>query len=47
MHQCILNTYGKERGVALVTALIVVSVAAGIFGAVMYFAFTGSEVSGL
>lgn len=36
-----------DRGVALVSALIVVSVAAGIFAAVMYYAMTGSELSGL
>lgn len=36
-----------NRGVALVSALIVVSVAAGIFGAVMYYAMTGTELSGL
>lgn len=41
---------GKHRtdaGVALVLALVVVSVAAGIFAAIMYYAMTGSEVSGL
>lgn len=47
MHQHGLNKYGREKGVALVMALIVVSVAAGIFAAVMYFALTGTEVSGL
>jgi len=36
-----------DRGVALVSALIVVSVAAGIFVAIMYFAMTGTEISNL
>jgi len=36
-----------DRGVALISALIVVSVAAGIFAAIMYYAMTGSEISGL
>lgn len=36
-----------NRGVALVSALIVVSVAAGIFVAIMYYAMTGTEISGL
>jgi hypothetical protein len=36
-----------DRGVALVSALIVVSVAAGIFVAIMYYAMTGSEISNL
>jgi len=36
-----------NRGVALISALIVVSVAAGIFAAIMYYAMTGSELSGL
>ncbi len=35
------------RGVALVLALVVVSVGAGIFAAIMYFALTGTEISGL
>ncbi|MHB8110124.1 MAG: hypothetical protein ACYDHW_08840 [Syntrophorhabdaceae bacterium] len=39
--------YGRGKGVALVTSLIVISVAAGIFAAVMYYALTGSEISGL
>ncbi len=47
MHQHGLNKYGREKGMALVMALIVVSVSAGIFAAVMYFALTGTEVSGL
>jgi len=37
----------KNKGVALISALIVVSIAAGIFTAVMYFALTGSEISGI
>lgn len=36
-----------ESGVALVSALIVISVSAGIFAAIMYYAMTGSELSGL
>jgi len=36
-----------DRGIALVLALVVVSVAAGIFAAVMYFSLTGTEMSGL
>lgn len=47
MHRHDLKRQGREKGVALVMALIVVSVAAGIFAAVMYFALTGTEVSGL
>ena len=47
MHRHDLKRCGGERGVALVMALIVVSVAAGIFAAVMYFSLTGTEVSGL
>jgi hypothetical protein len=39
--------HGMNRGVALVSALIVVSVAAGIFAAIMYYSMTGSELSGL
>lgn len=42
MKRCRMN-----RGVALISALIVVSVAAGIFAAIMYYAMTGSELSGL
>lgn len=37
----------KNRGVALVTALIVISISAGIFAAIMYFAVTGTEISGI
>jgi hypothetical protein len=47
MHRHDLKRHERERGVALVMALIVVSVAAGIFAAVMYFSLTGTEVSGL
>ncbi len=47
MHRHDLKKGGREKGVALVMALIVVSVAAGIFAAVMYFSLTGTEVSGL
>lgn len=36
-----------DSGVALVSALIVISVSAGIFAAIMYYAMTGSELSGL
>jgi len=42
-----LKKYGTQKGMALVMALIVVSVGAGIFAAVMYFSLTGTEVSGL
>lgn len=37
----------KNKGVALVTALIVISISAGIFAAIMYFAMTGTEISGI
>lgn len=47
MRRYSLKEYGTHKGMALVMALIVVSVAAGIFAAVMYFALTGTEVSGL
>ncbi|MFA5616580.1 MAG: hypothetical protein WDK95_06955 [Syntrophorhabdaceae bacterium] len=47
MHRYSLKRDGRKKGVALVSALIVVSVAAGIFAAVMYFALTGTEISGL
>jgi len=42
-----VKEFGREKGVALVSALIVVSVAAGIFAAVMYFALSGTDISGL
>ena len=47
MHRFDLKNCGTERGVALVSALIVVSVAAGLFAAIMYFSLTGTEISGL
>lgn len=47
MHRHNLKKCWTERGVALVSALIVVSVAAGLFAAIMYFALTGTEISGL
>jgi hypothetical protein len=47
MHRSYRRITGKEKGVALVMALIVVSVAAGIFAAVMYFSLTGTEISGM
>ena len=47
MHRFDLKNCATERGVALVSALIVVSVAAGLFAAIMYFALTGTEISGL
>jgi len=36
-----------NRGVALISALIVVSISAGIFAAIMYYSMTASELSGL
>ncbi len=47
MHRSNLNRPLKNKGVALVSALIVVSVAAGIFAVIMYYALTGTEISGL
>ena len=38
--------YGRDSGVALVSALIVVSISAGIFAAIMYFTLSGTEISG-
>lgn len=37
----------KNQGVALISALIVISISAGIFAAIMYFTVTGSEISGI
>ncbi|MBP1748249.1 MAG: pilX-2 [Deltaproteobacteria bacterium] len=47
VHRCNPKNCGTEKGMALVSALIVVSVAAGLFAAIMYFALTGTEISGL
>ncbi len=37
----------KEKGIALVTVLIVISISAGIFAAIMYYAMSGTEISGI
>ena len=49
LHKCdgVMHSLGGNKGVALISALIVISVAAGIFTAIMYFAMTGTEISGL
>ncbi|MEN6615666.1 MAG: antitoxin [Syntrophorhabdus sp.] len=46
-HHVYRKLSGNYRGVALVTSLMVISIAAGIFAAVMYFALTGTEISNL
>lgn len=47
MHRHNMNKPGTNRGVALVSALMVVSIAAGMFAAIMYYTLTGTEISGL
>lgn len=37
----------KNKGVALVSVLIVVSIAAGIFAAIMYYTLSSTEISGM